>query len=140
MFTKYAACSTGLHSRSLTNIIIVRLINSVARPWETRFEPIVTQIREHVRKIEKTAEVGHMITSAKTLEATHRLENGQTEISHEIQVLSQREEETSADVQAIRGMMEEALQSSHIIKDQSQVVHSNGQQPITVVQGKVIGI
>lgn len=131
-------------------IIIVRLINSVARPWETRFEPIVTQIREHVRKIEETAEVGHMITSAKTLEATHRLENGQIEISHGIQVLSQgdkailqeqqklgqRQEKNSADIQA---MMEKALQSIHWIENQALFVRSDRRQPITVVQKKAIG-
>ena len=115
--------------------------------------PIVTQIREHVRQIEEEANAGHMITSAKTLEATHRLENGQTEIRHGIQVLSQggreilqeqlkfgqRQENDSAALQAIRDLMERALPPGNIIKDQPPVVHSNGQQPITVVQEKAIG-
>ena len=135
------------------NQITERLINSIARPWETRFEPIVTRIREHVAKIEKTAAVGHMITSTKNLEAAHRLENGQTSISYGIQILSQGDSELlqeqqmlgqkfekySADVQAIRHMMEAALQSTQINKSQPLAVHSDKHEPITAVQERTIG-
>ncbi|KAM0796207.1 hypothetical protein BDR22DRAFT_893540 [Usnea florida] len=135
-----------------TQCLPMRLINSVARPWETRFEPIVTQIREHVRNIEKTAEVGHMITSAKTLEATHRLENGQTKISHGLQILGQGDREILQEQQKLgqgqhkqdkiladlKAMMEKSLQPSHSIDNRALFVQSNGQRPITEVQGKAI--
>ena len=153
MCTKYAATVNGLCMCSLTNHIKERLINSIARPWELRFEPIVTQIKEHVARIEKTAAVGHIITSTQTLEAARRIEDGQTEISHGIQVLSQsdwdllqeqrslgqRQEKHSADIQAMREMMEAALQSIHISKKQPLAVHSNRHEPITAVQRNAIG-
>lgn len=57
-----------------------RIVNTVARPWETRFEPIVSSIKEHVEKIRWLADVGHLVISAKIQQMTKELGYGQADI------------------------------------------------------------
>ena len=56
------------------------MVNTVTRPWETRFEPIVSSIKDHVEKIRWLAEVGHMVISAKTHQMTKAVGHGQASI------------------------------------------------------------
>ena len=56
------------------------IVNRVARPWETRFEPIVSSIKERVEKIRWVADIGHIVISAKTQQMTNELGYGQANI------------------------------------------------------------
>ncbi len=65
------------------------MINTVARPWETRFEPIVGSIEEHVEKIRWLADVGHIAVSTKTQQMTGDLGKGQAIIYQTQQLLGE---------------------------------------------------
>lgn len=56
------------------------IVNTVVRPWEARFEPIVSSVKEHVEKIRWLADVGHIVISARTQQMTKELEYGQANI------------------------------------------------------------
>ena len=43
------------------------MFNNMARPWETRFEEIVTRIHDHARKIQELANAGHLLISKDSL-------------------------------------------------------------------------
>lgn len=54
--------------------------NTVARPWETRFESVVDRIKSHIVKITQLADVGHVILSTKTQNRAEELWHGQSQI------------------------------------------------------------
>ena len=56
--------------------LTVRMLNVIARPWETRFEPIVSNIKEHVNHIRWLADVGHIVISTETQQSARKLEHG----------------------------------------------------------------
>ena len=107
-----------------------------------------------MRKIAQIADLGHIITSTKTLEVTHRLEDGQSEISQGIVALGrgeweiiqeqrkarQEREKDSANVQGMRDDIRNFVEKSlRIPQHQSLVVRDTGTRATTEVQEMAIG-